>query len=126
MRLLVDSHVALWWLGGHDGLGPLCRARIENADEVYFSAVTPWELGIKRSLGKISFPDGLAAALTEAGLLALDISAHDAETAADLPLHHRDPFDRMLVAQARLRVLQIVSADVALGAYDVEVIDASE
>lgn len=126
MRLLVDSHVALWWLDGHDALGRRTRDRIERADEVYFSAVTPWELGIKRSLGKISFPDGLWAALTDAGLLALDISAHDAEAAADLPLHHRDPFDRMLVAQAQLRVLQIVSADPALSAYEVEVIDASE
>lgn len=126
MRLLVDSHVALWWLDGHDALGSLTRDRIEHADEVYFSAVTPWELGIKRSLGKISYPDGLADALTGAGLQPLDFSARDAEAAADLPLHHRDPFDRMLVAQARLHVLRIVSADAALGAYDVEVIDATE
>jgi len=126
MRLLVDSHVALWWLDGHDALGPRSRDRIERADEVYFSAVTPWELGIKRSLGKISFPDGLSAALTDAGLLPLGISVGDAEAAADLPLHHRDPFDRMLVAQAQLRVLQILSADLALAAYDIDVIDAAE
>lgn len=125
MRLLVDSHVALWWLDGDGALGRRSRDRIERADEVYFSAVTPWELGIKRSLGKISFPDGLADALIEAGLLALDISSHDAEAAAALPLHHRDPFDRMLVAQARRHVLEIMSADAALSAYDVEVIDAS-
>jgi PIN domain nuclease of toxin-antitoxin system len=124
--LLADSHVALWWLDGHDALGPITRDRIERADEVYFSAVTPWELGIKRSLGKISYPDGLARALVDAGMLPLDISSIDAETAADLPLHHRDPFDRMLVAQAQLHALQIVSADEALAAYDIEVIDASE
>lgn len=125
MRLLVDSHVALWWLDGHDALGPRSRDRIERADEVYFSAVTPWELGIKRSLGKISFPDGLADALTDAGLSPLDISVHDAEAAAALPWHHRDPFDRMLVAQARLHVLEILTADPALSAYDVDVIDAT-
>ncbi len=126
MRVLVDSHVALWWLDGHEELGPRSRDRIESADEVYFSAVTPWELGIKRSLGKISFPDGLAAALVSAGMLPLGISVDDAEAAADLPLHHRDPFDRMLVAQARLHALQVMSADVALAAYDIDVIDATE
>ncbi len=124
MRLLLDSHVALWWLEASDDLGPECVARIESADEVHFSAVTPWELGIKRSLGKLDFPDGLVATLQSAGFAALPISAAHAEHAPRLPPHHRDPFDRMLIAQAQLEALHLVSADASLDPYDVEVLDA--
>ena len=124
MRILVDSHVALWWLEGSDSLGPQCRQLIENADEVYFSAVTPWELGIKRALGKLTMPDGLVAALQSGGFVPLAISADHAEHAPALPAHHRDPFDRMLIAQAQLEALAFVTADQALGSYDIEIVDA--
>lgn len=123
MRLLLDSHVALWWLDAGDELGPECVTLIESADEVRFSAVTPLELGIKRSLGKLSYPDGLVAALEASGFAALPISAAHAEHAPELPPHHRDPFDRMLVAQAQLEALALVSADATLTPYDVELID---
>ena len=123
MRLLLDSHVALWWLEGADDLGPECTALIESADEVYFSAVTPWELGIKRALGKLDFPDGLVAALEEAGFEALPVTASHADLAPTLPPHHRDPFDRMLVAQAQLEALRLVSADDSLAPYDVDRVD---
>ena len=124
MRLLVDSHVALWWLDDHPSLGPVCRRRIESADLVVFSAVTPWELGIKRELGKLDFPLGLASTLTDSGFSELAISALHAERAATLPAHHRDPFDRMLVAQAQIEELVLVSADRSLQPYDVELLDA--
>ena len=124
MRLLIDSHVALWWLAGDESIGPVCAAQMQSADEVRFSAVTPWELGIKRSLGKLAYPDGLVTALSEAGFSELPISAAHADRAPDLPLHHRDPFDRMLVAQAQLESLVLVSADRSLRPYDVEIIDA--
>ncbi len=124
MRLLVDSHVALWWLGDDALLGPECKERLKDADEVYFSAVTPWELGIKRSIGKTAFPDGSVAQLEAAGFVELAISAAHAELAPDLPAHHRDPFDRMLVAQAQLESLALVTADRTLRTYDVEFIDA--
>ena len=124
MRLLVDSHVALWWLDGNDALGPTCRSGLESADEVFFSAVTPWELGIKRSLGKLSFPDGLIEALQESGFAGLPISVDHAVRAADLPPHHRDPFDRMLVAQARAEALTLVTADRTLAPYEVPLLDA--
>ena len=123
MRLLLDSHVALWWLAAADDLGPECIALIESADEVRFSAVTPWELGIKRALGKIDFPDDLVAALGAAGFTELPITAAHADLAPRLPTHHRDPFDRMLVAQAQLEALRLVSADAALAPYDVGVFD---
>lgn len=123
MRLLLDSHVALWWLEAADDLGPECLVLIESADEVRFSAVTPWELGIKRALGKLDFPDDLVAALEEAGFEELPITATHADLAPRLPAHHRDPFDRMLVAQAQLEAFRLVSADTSLAPYDVDVID---
>jgi PIN domain nuclease of toxin-antitoxin system len=124
VRILLDSHVALWWLEDSDSLGVRCRELIEQADEAYFSAVTPWELGIKRALGKLSMPDGLVYALQSGGFVPLAISAEHAERAPALPIHHRDPFDRMLVAQAQLEALALVSADAGFGAYEVELVDA--
>lgn len=124
MRLLLDSHVALWWLDANTSLGPECRALIGQADEAYFSAVTPWELGIKRALGKLEMPDGLAEALASGGFLPLAISVDHAQRAPALPAYHRDPFDRMLVAQAQLESLTLVTADQVFAAYDVDVLEA--
>ncbi|MGE3328498.1 MAG: type II toxin-antitoxin system VapC family toxin [Acidimicrobiia bacterium] len=124
MRLLVDSHVALWWLAADARLGSACSEHLRSADEVFFSAVTPWELGVKRALGNIDFPDGLVSQLVSAGFSELPISAAHAERAPDLPAHHRDPFDRMLVAQAQLESLVLVTADRSLRPYDIELIDA--
>jgi PIN domain nuclease of toxin-antitoxin system len=124
VRLLVDSHVALWWLEGNDMLGPETRRLLESAAEVYFSAATPWELGIKRALGKLDFPDGLADALVAGGFTELPVSAAHGELAASLPPHHHDPFDRMFVAQARAEALVLVTADRAMQPYDLELLDA--
>ncbi|MEQ8716447.1 MAG: type II toxin-antitoxin system VapC family toxin [Acidimicrobiales bacterium] len=124
MRLLVDSHVALWWLAGHEALGENCREALAGADQVLFSAATPWELAIKRASGKIGFPDGLVAELTDSGFEELPIRAEHGLHAADLPPHHADPFDRMLVAQAQMEALDLVTADRSLGAYDVGLVDA--
>jgi PIN domain nuclease of toxin-antitoxin system len=124
MRLLADSHVALWWLEGNDSLGDSCRVRIDRADEVFFSAATVWELGIKRALAKLSFPDGLVDSLVDSGFVEMPISAAHADRAASLPPHHRDPFDRMLIAQAQLESLTLVTADRAMEPYDVATIDA--
>ena len=124
MRLLVDSHVALWWLEGNDKLGPETRRLLESADEVFFSAATPWELGIKRALGKLDFPDGLADALTASGFTELPVSAAHGELAANLPPHHHDPFDRVLIAQARAEALVLVTADRAMQPYDLDLLDA--
>ena len=122
MRLLLDSHVALWWLAGDAAISTRCRADIETADIVLVSVVTPWELGIKRSLGKLSHPDDLVEALVRSGFEMLEITAEHADLAPRLPLHHRDPFDRMLIAQARLESLLIVSADASFD-DDVERLD---
>ena len=124
MRILLDSHVVLWWLDDSAAMGPRCRELIEHADEAFVSAVTPWELGIKRRLGKLTMPDGLVDELESEGFLSLSIMAVHAELAPTLPPHHRDPFDRMLVAQAQLEALVLVTADSALASYDVERFDA--
>jgi PIN domain nuclease of toxin-antitoxin system len=124
VRLLLDSHVGLWWLDDHPSLGSQCRDQLRMAQEVFFSAVTPWELGIKRALGRIVIPDGLADALTACGFTPLPITPAHAERAPVLPPHHRDPFDRMLVAQAQLDALTLVTADDTLRSYDVDLLDA--
>lgn len=124
MRLLVDSHVALWWLDGSTAIGPASRRLIEQADEAYVSVVTPWELGITRAVGKLTMPDGLVEALEAGGFRSLAISADHAERAPALPAHRRDPFGRMLVAQAQLEALTLVTADQSLSSYDVDLVDA--
>jgi PIN domain nuclease of toxin-antitoxin system len=124
MRLLVDSHVALWWLDDAPRLGPRCREAIAEATDLFFSPVTPWELGMKRALGKLTFPDALVDELIAGGFVPLPITARHAEFASDLPLHHRDPFDRMLVAHAQLEGLTLVTADDQLHPYGIPLLDA--
>ena len=124
MRILLDSHVVLWWLDDNDSLGSRCRDLVQQADEAFVSAVTPWELGIKQALGKLSMPDGLSDVLTSEGFMSLPITAAHAELAPSLPPLHRDPFDRMLVAKAQLETLTLVTADKALANYDIEPFDA--
>ena len=124
MRVLLDSHVALWWLDASASIGPECLDLIQQADEVFFSAVTPWELGIKRALGKLEMPDGIGKALESSGFRPLAISVEHAESAPALPAHHRDPFDRMLIAQAQIEMLTLVTDDSVFGVYEVDLVDA--
>ena len=124
MRLLLDSHVALWTLGRSAPLGDECANHLRGADEVYFSAVTPWELGIKRAKRRIVYPDGLVDELLACGFEELTITAAHADAATRLPQHHADPFDRMLIAQAQAESLTLVTADEQLLAYDVTTLDA--
>lgn len=125
MRLLLDSHVALWALMDSERLGPVARDTILSAEAAIVSVVTPWELGIKRSIGKLDFPDGMIESLAACGYAMLPIAVMHSVEAPRLPLHHRDPFDRMLIAQARLEGLTIMTVDDQFGAYDVDVMDAS-
>ena len=126
MRLLLDSHAALWWLGDLDRLGDGAREMITEADEVFCSAVTPWEHGIKRARGKLDHPDDLLGAFTTTGFAELPITAQHAIHAVGLPDHHRDPFDRMLIAQAREESLTLVTADDSMHRYDVDILAADE
>lgn len=120
MRLLLDTHVLLWALADDPRLSGALRAAIEGAAEVHVSAATIWEIAIKRALGKLRVEGDVGAAARRAGCLALPIAWAHAEAAGALPPHHQDPFDRLLVAQARCEGLALATADRALDAYDVE------
>ena len=121
MRLLLDAHTLLWWLADDPELGPEARALIADpANDVLVSAATVWEISIKQALGKLEAPSALVEALSEAGFAEVPVTGVDGERAGALDPHHRDPFDRMLVAQAdRLEAL-IVTRDPAFVPYRVE------
>ena len=125
MNCLLDSHVLLWWLGldGDKLSGPV-REAIAKADQVCISVVSVWELEIKRSLGKLDLPVAEWRALPASGLTFIEITLDDATMAAALPSIHRDPFDRMLVAQAKNRELTLVTRDARLLEYGVPCLKA--
>lgn len=125
MRLLLDTHVVLWCLGDVDRLGESARRAITDGHNVVFvSAASAWEISIKRSLGKLEAPDDLEFAITKTGFRPLPITLAHARHAGELPPHHADPFDRMLVAQAGLEALTLVTRDARLGDYEVAILDA--
>lgn len=123
MRLLLDTHVVLSQLSGVRQLGSQARAAIVASTELAFSVVSFAEIGVKAAVGKLVVPDGLDAAVAAAGLRVLGLSAEHGLAVAHLPLHHRDPFDRLLVVQARHEGYTLVSADERLSAYDVALLD---
>ncbi|MEX0284118.1 MAG: type II toxin-antitoxin system VapC family toxin [Paracoccaceae bacterium] len=117
----MDTHVLLWAVLNDPRLTATQRQAIAEG-ELYLSAATVWEIGIKRALGKLDVPDDLFDVAVDAGCRPLPISWTHAEAAAALPRHHTDPFDRMLVAQARCEGLTLVSSDGKLTAYDVDLV----
>lgn len=122
MKLLLDTHTILWWLAGSERLSSTARAAIaENAAECLVSAASIWEFAIKSAAGGASGPD-LSVEVRTAGLPFLVIDERDAAVAGALPLLHRDPFDRMLVAQASVHELTIVTADAIIADYRVPVL----
>jgi PIN domain nuclease of toxin-antitoxin system len=125
LRLLLDTHVLLWWLSDNRRLGATARAAVGDPDnDVYVSAATVWECALKRALGKLTVPDDLSGEIQRSGFDALPIGSRHAEAAGALPRHHDDPFDRMLVAQAMEEGLTLTSADPRFGAYDVPMLPA--
>ena len=123
MRLLLDSHVVLWWDTDLTKLSDAQRLGIGNPrNEVFVSAVSPWELGIKRASGKVSFAEPIEALVDRFRFQKLAITMAHGELAASLPLRHKDPFDRMLVAQAIFEGMVLVTADVRLGEYAVKLL----
>jgi PIN domain nuclease of toxin-antitoxin system len=123
-RLLLDTNVAVWLLlGERDSVSS--RAKSALADErnsITLSAVSVWEIAIKRSLGKLQIDSGWAQALTRLDFDPMPVTSQHAERVEHLPWHHRDPFDRLLVAQASLEDHVLLSADTQMAAYDVEVL----
>jgi PIN domain nuclease of toxin-antitoxin system len=121
---LLDTYLVLWWMAGEASrISKRALAALgSDGVEPIVSAVTIWEAAIKRGLGKLDAPADLLIQLERAGVEVLPITARHADLVASLPLHHRDPFDRLLVAQATLEGLPLVSHDVSLRRYDVEVV----
>lgn len=121
--LLLDSHILIWWLGDDPRLPGWARAPLSNPETPCFvSAATLWEIGIKRALGKLEAPTELASVIGDEGFLGLPISCDHVERAARLPPIHRDPFDRMLIAQALAESLTLVSVDPRFASYGVELL----
>jgi len=120
MDLLLDTHTFLWWDSGK--LARSVVKRIQAAGNVYISAASAWEIAIKVSLGKLEAHASVVEASRDYGFLPLAISLEHADTVRRLPRHHRDPFDRILVAQALAERLTLVSKDPWIGRYDVEVV----
>jgi PIN domain nuclease of toxin-antitoxin system len=120
VSLLLDTHVILWWLTDDSTLGPEITARLDDDPAVVISPVSIWEVTIKQSLGKLTGPATLAEDMANSGFGMLPVSAEHAIVAGRLPLLHRDPFDRMLVAQARCEGLTLATRDPLVHAYDVD------
>jgi len=122
VRLLLDTHVFLWWRDDSRKLRPPARRAIAEAQLVFVSAATAWEAAIKAALGRLQIPDTIEAGVVDSGFEKLPISFSHAESAAHLPPHHADPFDRMLVAQARAEGLTLVTHDRRLAPYAIEIL----
>ncbi|MBW1596395.1 type II toxin-antitoxin system VapC family toxin [Streptomyces sp. JJ38] len=121
MRLLLDTHIVLWWLEDSPELSGEVKDLLEVEPHVYVSAVTPWEIAIKQSLGKLVGPDDLAERVRDSQFRSLPITAGHGVRAGRLPGHHRDPFDRVLIAQAQVEGLILVTRDKWMPQYDVQV-----
>lgn len=127
MSILLDTHVFLWATGVNSRLSESARLLLEDpVEKIFFSAVSSWEIAIKWSKGRLDLPatpfDFINKVVTASGLSQLAITVRDTCAVADLPFHHNDPFDRLLIAQARVNGLRILTADPMLEKYDVDVI----
>ena len=122
MRLLLDTHALIWWDAG-EGLSATAEDAIRSADQVYVSAVTGWEISIKIGLGRLRTTRRVEDAVADSGFEELPVRLRHSQRLRDLPLHHRDPFDRMLIAQARDEGLTLVTRDPAMRLYDVRLLE---
>jgi len=125
MRLLLDTHAFLWWMEGGSDLSAEARAAIESPrSTVYLSAASAWEMSIKRAKGRLESPTDVVGAVEANGFRELPLSILHAQTLNELPPHHADPFDRVLIAQAQVEGLTIVTRDAAFEAYGVPLLPA--
>jgi PIN domain nuclease of toxin-antitoxin system len=122
MSLLLDTHVVLWWLADDPTLSADIKARLDHEPDVYVSSATIWEVAIKQAIGKLKEPADLPERVRDSGFRPLPITADHAIAAARLPLIHRDPFDRMLIAQARCEDLTLVTRDPYAQRYEVSLL----
>ncbi|MGO9778590.1 MAG: type II toxin-antitoxin system VapC family toxin [Streptosporangiaceae bacterium] len=124
MSLLLDTHVVLWWLTDDSRLADEIKVRLDHEPDVYVSAATIWEVAVKQAIGKLPEPAGLPERIRDSGFAELPISSRHAMAAGRLPPIHRDPFDRMLVAQAQQENLTLVTRDPRCQKYEVAILPA--
>lgn len=122
MKVLLDTSVLLWWLGGHRRLRVQSREAIGSSDAVFVSAVSAWEMVIKARLGKLRVPPDVPAAIDHHGFIRLAVGFPHVEALEGLAHHHRDPFDRMLIAQAMAEGLVLVTADRKFEPYGIPIL----
>jgi PIN domain nuclease of toxin-antitoxin system len=124
LSLLLDTHVFIWWRTNDPRLSAKWRSSITRADEVFVSVASAWETATKIALGKLRLAEHFEAGVEASGFSKLGIQFSHAERVATLPLHHRDPFDRMLVAQAEVEGLTLVTDDQLFLPYGVPLLRA--
>jgi PIN domain nuclease of toxin-antitoxin system len=117
---LLDTHAAIWWMEGSTKLPAACYRAVRRRGFAYVSLASAWEVAIKISLGRLRLAAPFGAAVEASGFAFLPLTLEHVEEVGALPLHHRDPFDRMLVAQARVEKLTLVTGDRKLAAYAVQ------
>jgi PIN domain nuclease of toxin-antitoxin system len=127
LKLLLDTHVFLWWITDDSRLSPKARELISDGqNELFLSAASAWEIAIKAQIGRLQLSDKpdilIPDQLSKNAIETLPVYLRHALHVFDLPGHHRDPFDRMIIAQAKLEDLPIISSDKIFGQYQVEVV----
>lgn len=127
MRVLLDTHAFIWWIGDDERLSERVREVVaDGGNDLFFSVVSGWEMAIKAHLGKLRVSEHLGAYLSRElasnSIQVLSVYLSHAVRVADLPDHHQDPFDRLLIAQAQVEGLSLVSADTEVSRYPVDVI----
>ena len=123
MNLLLDTHILIWALENNPKLPKLAKEEIINGNNVVFvSTASIWEISIKRTMGKLDVPNNLLQEIEQHRFTLLDIKSYHAQLAGELPNIHKDPFDRMLVAQAILEKLTLVTVDSNIYKYDVKLL----
>ena len=125
MKLILDTHVILWWLEDRTNVSESARDAISDPTNIAMvSAVSAWEVAIKRGLGKLDAPSDFVESIEFCGFLSLPITMKHGMATESLPLHHRDPFDRMLIAQAIVENATLVTRDPLIRLYGIPTITA--
>ena len=124
MKILLDTHIFLWWLADDSRLAPAFRAAISEAEEATVSTASIWEISLKQQIGKLTIDGDLRDHLIRDHFSVLPVHLHHAVRYRELPAVHRDPFDRMLIVQAQVENLTLVTTDPIFAEYDVELLPA--